>query len=124
MVKTSRKQYTLKSGREVKELIVRPDTNNGVFTYKDIESYVNKNIKNIAPHKRVVVRALTILGDRTVDTFDTTLKNRKDLRMMDDKEYDDYLTGGAKDTSKFKHFFNFSVTISEDPIDNAGFLFV
>ncbi len=123
MVKRQIRNYTLRSGRTVKEMIVKPDSANGVFTYKDIMEYVNKNIKNVAPHKRIVVRALNILGDRTLDTFNTTLKKRSDKEMMDDGQYDEYVKGKVKDTSKFTNFLNFSISISEDPEESQGSMF-
>lgn len=123
MVKKEFRNYTVKNGRTVKEMTIRPDKENGVFVYKDILEYVNKNIKNIAPHKRVTVRAVNIQGDRTLDTFNTTLKKRKDLLMIDDGQFDEYLKGEAKDITKFKHFYSFTISISEDPVDNAGFMF-
>jgi hypothetical protein len=122
MVKKTMKNYTLKSGRIVKEMIIKPDKANGVFTYKDIMNFVNTNIKNVAPHKRVVVRALNILGDRTLDTFNTTIKSRNDLKMLNEDEFDEYTKNKVKDSSHFKHFFSFSITISEDP-DEDGFMF-
>lgn len=115
MVKKEVKNYAMKSGRTVKEIIVRPDKDNGLFEYKDIVAYVNKNLKNVAPHKRVVVRALNILGDKTLDTFNTTLKSRNDGVMMDNDTYDDYLKSKVKDNTKFTKFFMFSIAISEDP---------
>lgn len=124
MVKRVIRNYTLKSGRTVKEMVVKPEHENGVFTYKDIMNYVNSQIKNVAPHKRVVVRALNILGDRTLDTFNTTLKNRGDVAMMDDGQYDEYVKGKVKDPTKFTQFFNFSISISEDPYDNQQNMFI
>lgn len=123
MVKTKINKYTLKSGREVKELVVKPDTENGLFKYKDIVSYVNKNLKNIGKDKRVVVRGLNILGDRTLDTFNTTLKKQNESELMNDSDYDDYLNSKVKDPSKFKYFHSFYISISTDPIDDMGFMF-
>ena len=122
MVKKVIKNYTLKSGRTVKEMIVRPDKDNGIFTYKDIMNFVNTNIKTVAPHKRVVVRALNILGDRTLDTFNTTIKGRNDNQMLNEDQFDEYTKNKVKDYSMFKHFFSFSISISEDP-DEEGFMF-
>lgn len=101
----------------MKEMTIKPDKDNGFFDYKDIEGYVNKQIKGLAPHKRVVVRALNILGDRTLDTFNTTLKDRKDLEMRDDGLFDEYLKAGVKDPTKYKHFYSFTISISEDPTE-------
>jgi len=109
MVKKVIKNYTLKSGRTVKEMIVRPDKDNGIFTYKDIMNFVNTNIKTVAPHKRVVVRALNILGDRTLDTFNTTIKGRNDNQMLNEDQFDEYTKNKVKDDSMFKHFFSFSI---------------
>lgn len=116
------RNYTTKAGVKIREMTVKPDSKNGVFDVADITKYVNNNLKNVAPHKRVVVRALNILGDRTLDTFNTTLKQGKDAKMMSVEEYDDYLKGKLKDPTKFKHFFSFTITIYEDP-DEDTFMF-
>lgn len=88
-----------------KSVTIRPDEENQIFTYKQIKAYTEKQIKKLPKGTKMIVRATNILRDTTLKGYDDDF--------MDENDYDEYVTGKVKNTAKFKHFFNFTVTIIE-----------
>lgn len=90
------------NGFTTKSITVKPNKEDGVFSYNDIKLYVEKHMPK---NKKVIVRATNILRD-------TTLKGFNDDFMTED-EYDDYARGRVKNYEKFKYFYSFTVTVVE-----------
>ncbi len=110
MVRITRREYTLKNGSVVKELTVKPNKQNQLFTYDQIKQFLDQKLPMISKDKKVIIRALNVLQD-------TTLKGYNDDSLITEDEYDSYLNGEVKDPQKFKHFFNFTISIRSDPED-------
>jgi hypothetical protein len=88
-----------------KSVTARPDKKDQLFTFKQIKDYTNVQLKKLPKGSKVIVRATNILRDTTLKGYDNDF--------MDENEYDEYSKGKVADTDKFKHFFNFTVTLIE-----------
>jgi hypothetical protein len=88
-----------------KSVTIRPDKENQIFQYKQIKAYVQEQKKKLPKGTKMIVRASNILRDTTLKGYDDDF--------MDEDDYDEYVKGKVKNIAKFKHFFNFTVTIIE-----------
>ncbi len=113
MVRKSPVTEFVTSNYTKKTITIRPDADNQVFTFKQVQEYCNKKMKDFKPDAKVVVTGLNILRN-------TTLKGYDDDFMSEDS-YEEYAKGKVNDSSKFDKFYSFTITIREN---HEGNLFI
>ena len=89
-----------------KQVTLKLDENNKLLRYQQIRNYCEKLEAKLPDGSKLIVRASGIQRNTTLYS---TYAN--DGVWKSDKEWDDYLRGDVEDPSKFKAFFNFTVTI-------------
>lgn len=88
-----------------KKITLAPEKENQLLTYQQIRDFVEKQKKNIPKGSTLVVRALNI--ERS-----TTLYSSFTDQWKTNDEWDDYLQGKAKESDKYKYFYNFTIDIN------------
>jgi len=88
-----------------KTVTIRPDKDNQVFTFKQVQDYSKKQMTKLSPNADVLITGLNILRETTLKGYENDF--------MTQHAYDEYLKGHVEDATKFDKLYNFTIRIRE-----------
>lgn len=97
--------HNLGNGIKSKSITLAPEKANQLLTYQQIRDFVEKQKEKLPFGTKIFVRALNIQRDSSL------YSSYKD-KWKTNEEWDDYLQGKAKESDKYKYFYNFTIDIN------------
>ena len=104
--KIAEKKINLGNGIISKSITLAPEKDNQLLTYQQIRDFVDNQKKKLPFGDKILVRALNI------EKSSTLYSSYDPHGWKTNEEWDNYLQGKAKESDKYKYFYNFTIDIN------------